>query len=261
VDFFFAFTVFVDARIHTIPSITFNTMPKYAKFDEDAGSSSPKKVATGGSLNVSSSKYATFDNALCEDDDDDDVTGLKLNQPDSFGNVNCSLFDPIQSVKSFGNTLMFFWMQPLLRLGNSQPLNLSDLYDLEKRDQASSIYDKFYEAWQLQLQRPEPSLAWAFVKSFGTPFFLAGGLKLIHDCLIFVGPILLNKIILFLDDPDKPVSLGMFYVLALFVSQVIMVRLCLFSLSVYLRCYKCECTLCLILRFYLSSHFSCTRTV
>ena len=189
-------------------------------------------------MNISSSKYATFDNALCEDDNETDehLTGLKAHQPDTFGDVECSLFAPLQSLKSFGNTLLFFWVQPLLRLGNSQPLNLTDLYELEKRDQASTIYDKFHEAWQLQLQRPEPSLAWAFVKSFGTPFFLAGGLKLIHDCLIFVGPFLLNKIILFLDDPDKPVSLGLSYVLALFISQVIM-SLCL--RQYFFWCFRC----------------------
>jgi hypothetical protein len=160
-------------------------MTKYAKFDEDegapAGAGSPKKSqGVGGGMNTSSSKYATFDNAIC-DDDDESVNELNAQRPDSFGVIKCSFMNPIESLKSIGNTLLFFWIQPLLKLGNSQPLNLTDLYDLESRDQAYNIYEKFYTSWQAQLQLPEPSLAWAFVKSFGTPFFMAGGLKLIHD--------------------------------------------------------------------------------
>ena len=217
-------------------------MPKYTKFDDDVGTdakskSSPTKMAGGGGMNTSSSKYATFDDALCDDDhDDDDNQELNVYQPVDIGIIKCSPWNPINSLKSIGNTLLFFWVQPLLRLGNAQPLNLTDLYNLDKKDQASNIYDKFYEAWQLQLQRPEPSLAWAFVKSFGTPFFMAGLLKLVHDCLIFVGPILLNRIITFLDNPDKPVSLGLTYVLALFISQVIM-SICL--RQYFFWCFRC----------------------
>lgn len=215
-------------------------MTKYAKFDEDegapAGAGSPKKSqGVGGGMNTSSSKYATFDNAIC-DDDDESVNELNAQRPDSFGVIKCSFMNPIESLKSIGNTLLFFWIQPLLKLGNSQPLNLTDLYDLESRDQAYNIYEKFYTSWQAQLQLPEPSLAWAFVKSFGTPFFMAGGLKLIHDCLIFVGPVLLNRIIVFLDNPDKPVSLGLSYVLALFISQVIM-SICL--RQYFFWCFRC----------------------
>lgn len=218
------------------------TMPKYTKFDdEDVGTGSPssptKAARGGGGMNTSSSKYAHFDEALCDDDDDDDDgKGLNVYQPVDIGIITCSLLNPINSIKSFGNTLLFFWVQPLLSLGNTQPLNLTDLYDLNKRDQASSIYDQFYEAWQIQLHKPDPSLAWAFVKSFGTPFFMAGFLKLIHDCLIFVGPILLNRIITFLDNPDKPVSLGLTYVLSLFISQVIM-SLCL--RQYFFWCFRC----------------------
>ena len=228
-------------------------MPKYSKFDEEDDSIVDDVNSTGDELNTisekkikrvkslslrkrgRSSKYASFENALCEDvenDDDEEREKQRL----QFGVITCSLWEPIRSIKSIWNTLFFMWMKPLLKLGNSQPLNLEDLYELEKRDEASTIYDKFYESWQKQLRLPEPSLAWAFVKSFGSTFFLAGGLKFVHDCLLFVGPYLLNKIISFLDDPDKPMVLGFWYVLALFVSQLL-ISICL--RQYFFWCFRC----------------------
>ena len=40
------------------------------------------------------------------------------------------------------------------------------------------------------------------VKSFGFPFFMASLLKLIHDICQFVGPVMLSKVIDFLEDDD-----------------------------------------------------------
>ena len=207
-------------------------MPKYTKFDEEQ-EGTLKEEKTSPKRNNKSSKYTSVSDIIVEEDDNETTRRSDL---DEFGVITCSLWEPIRSIKSLWNNLFFMWMKPLLKLGNSQPLNLEDLYELEKRDEASTIYDKFYESWQKQLRLPEPSLAWAFVKSFGGPFFLAGGLKLFHDCLLFVGPYLLNKIISFLDDPDKPMVLGFWYVLALFVSQFLM-SICL--RQYFFWCFRC----------------------
>lgn len=47
-------------------------------------------------------------------------------------------------------------------------------------------------------------------------------MKLIHDSSIFVGPLVLNKLINFLNDPDEPISQGLLLVLVLFLSQLTM---------------------------------------
>lgn len=39
-------------------------------------------------------------------------------------------------------------------------------------------------------------------KSFGLPFCLAAILKLIHDICQFIGPVMLEKITLYLGDPE-----------------------------------------------------------
>ena len=49
-----------------------------------------------------------------------------------------------------------------------------------------------------------PSLFKSMASAFGLPFCLAAGLKLIHDILQFIGPIMLQKVIKFLEDDTVP---------------------------------------------------------
>ena len=45
-------------------------------------------------------------------------------------------------------------------------------------------------------------------RSFGLPFCLAAGLKLIHDICQFIGPVMLDKMLTFLKDADADQSDG-----------------------------------------------------
>lgn len=129
--------------------------------------------------------------------------------------------------------------------GNGRALEQEDLYELSKEDSSAGVYAQFSRHWKKQLAKrkkqknklvhegdnntkrePKPSLSIALLRAFGGPFAGAGLLKLVHDSLIFVGPLSLNKLILILGDPEKPVSLGLFYVAAIFFSNFIM-SLCL----------------------------------
>jgi ATP-binding cassette, subfamily C (CFTR/MRP), member 1 len=137
--------------------------------------------------------------------------------------------------KWIGNVVLFTWMKPLLELGNEQPLDFSDLYELSAHDQAEHINDSFNVAWNKQLTKESPSIVLAYVHAFGLPFFMAGGLKLIHDSLLFSGPYLLNRIISFLDDPSQPLSTGLYLVTALFITNALM-SLCL--RQYFFRCFR-----------------------
>jgi ABC-type multidrug transport system fused ATPase/permease subunit len=129
--------------------------------------------------------------------------------------------------------------------GNGRALEQEDLYELSKEDSSAGVYAQFSRHWKKQLAKrkkrrnkslhesdkiskrePKPSLSIALLRAFGGPFAGAGLLKLVHDSLIFVGPLSLNKLILILGDPEKPVSLGLFYVAAIFLSNFCM-SLCL----------------------------------
>ena len=67
--------------------------------------------------------------------------------------------------------------------------------------------------------RKKPSLARALWKSFGGLFIEASLLKFAYDSLLFVGPLLLNKLITYLGS-EEPIYKGFEYLGLLFVSSV-----------------------------------------
>jgi ATP-binding cassette, subfamily C (CFTR/MRP), member 1 len=139
-------------------------------------------------------------------------------------------------LKEIGDTTLFMWMKPILELGNRQPLDFADLLELHPQDRADTVNLQFQQAWHAQLTTKEnPSIVMAYAHAFGYPFYLAGGLKLIHDLLIFCGPYFLNRIIYFLDDPSQPLSMGLTFVALLFLSNLIM-SLCL--RQYFYRCFR-----------------------
>eukprot|EP00560_Eucampia_antarctica_P007002 CAMPEP_0197828720 /NCGR_PEP_ID=MMETSP1437-20131217/5242_1 /TAXON_ID=49252 ORGANISM="Eucampia antarctica, Strain CCMP1452" /NCGR_SAMPLE_ID=MMETSP1437 /ASSEMBLY_ACC=CAM_ASM_001096 /LENGTH=1315 /DNA_ID=CAMNT_0043430055 /DNA_START=350 /DNA_END=4300 /DNA_ORIENTATION=+ len=74
----------------------------------------------------------------------------------------------------------------------------------------------------------------ALIRAFGMDFLKAGGLKLIHDLCIFVGPYVLHGLIQFLRDPNAPISRGYYLTGAIFCSQIAM-SFCL--RHYFFRCY------------------------
>ena len=138
----------------------------------------------------------------------------------------------LRPVFNIWSILTFQWMQDLLILGNQRALEASDLYPLLEKDKASYIYKQFKTQWNKQLNKAKssanktPSLTYALMSAYGYPFLCAGILKLINDSCQFVGPYLLNKLIKLLSDPTQPSTMGYYYVLGLFLSNVTM-SLCL----------------------------------
>lgn len=145
-------------------------------------------------------------------------------------------WDIMAILKEIGDTTLFMWIKPILELGNRQPLDFSDLLELNPEDQAENVNEQFQKAWNQQLTTKEiPSIVMAYAQAFGYPFYLAGLLKFIHDLLLFCGPYFLNRIIYFLDDPSQPLSVGLTFVALLFLSNAAM-SLCL--RQYFFRCFK-----------------------
>eukprot|EP00804_Cyclotella_cryptica_P002770 CCRYP_021220-RD/>CCRYP_021220-RD protein AED:0.04 eAED:0.04 QI:576/1/1/1/1/0.85/7/1584/1189 len=82
----------------------------------------------------------------------------------------------------------------------------------------------------------KPSIIRALYKAFGKDFLLAGLYKLAHDSNLFVGPIILNRLIRFLRDEEAPLSYGLTLVAIVTCSQIIM--------SITLRHYFYKCYNC-----------------
>lgn len=78
-------------------------------------------------------------------------------------------------------------------MGYKRPLQQEDLFNLPENISSEYSARKFEEEWNKQLKRRKPSIIIATAKSFGGPFLFIGILKLIHDILLFSGPIILNQ--------------------------------------------------------------------
>uniref|UniRef100_M4B260 Uncharacterized protein n=1 Tax=Hyaloperonospora arabidopsidis (strain Emoy2) TaxID=559515 RepID=M4B260_HYAAE len=127
---------------------------------------------------------------------------------------------PSQQSGCLGN-VFFSWVTPLMKLGNERPLENDDLFQLDPHNRAANVSRKFTEAWEQQKRSKKPSLVWAITKAFGFKFVVAGVLKLIHDSLQFVGPMIIKNIIAYLSDPTAPLSEGLTYTGVVFVSGVV----------------------------------------
>ncbi|ETN05307.1 hypothetical protein PPTG_23495 [Phytophthora nicotianae INRA-310] len=120
------------------------------------------------------------------------------------------------------SSALFSWVTPLMELGNQRPLEHDDLYLLDPANRAHEVSTEFQEAWRKQCNKPsgKPSLSWALASCFGGQIAKAGLLKLVHDSLQFVGPMLIKEIIAYLQNPDAPLSEGLIYAGIVFVSGV-----------------------------------------
>ena len=142
--------------------------------------------------------------------------------------------------------LTFGWMAPLMRLGNAKKrLDPEDLRQLPLPHDARTKHlgDAFKKAWAEELSRAkldekgsEPSLMLTLARAFGFDCIVWGFvLKFIHDSCVFVGPQVLNKMILFLGSDEYPLSYGLQLTLAVTASQMTM-SFCL--RHYFFKCYK-----------------------
>ncbi|DBA02320.1 TPA: hypothetical protein N0F65_006195 [Lagenidium giganteum] len=136
-----------------------------------------------------------------------DAPGLGDRSPSQFGGWCSSVF--------------FTWVTPLMKLGNERPLEADDLYQLDAPNRAEHISERFQHYWNLETAKRKPSLAWALSRAFGFKFVVAGFLKLLHDSLQFVGPMIIKEIIAYLSDPAAPLSEGLTYAGVIFGAGVI----------------------------------------
>ncbi|RLN47454.1 hypothetical protein BBJ28_00013553 [Nothophytophthora sp. Chile5] len=119
------------------------------------------------------------------------------------------------------SAVFFTWVTPLMKLGNERPLENEDLFQLDPYNRSAAISQRFAEKWAEQKRKKSPSLVWALGKAFGLKFVVAGFLKLIHDSLQFVGPMIIKDIIAYLSDPTAPRAEGLVYAGVIFVSGVV----------------------------------------
>jgi ATP-binding cassette subfamily C (CFTR/MRP) protein 1 len=112
-----------------------------------------------------------------------------------------------------------------------------DRTDDSKDDETNTLEMEILSSIQSpqHLKHP-PSLIRALYRAFGADFLRAGLYKLVHDSNLFVGPLVLNKLIQFLRNDSATLSEGLSLVAIVTFSQIVM--------SITLRHYFYKCYTC-----------------
>ena len=117
----------------------------------------------------------------------------------------------IKFVHDFSNFLSsctFSWMQGMLRLGNSRPLEPEDLGDLPPIDKADLNHKLFLTVWKKEKIRAarkntSPSLWRAYFITYRRVILTAATCRLCGDLLSFIGPLCLKQIVAYVEDTLK----------------------------------------------------------
>ncbi|QOU20165.1 hypothetical protein BRETT_004817 [Brettanomyces bruxellensis] len=134
-------------------------------------------------------------------------------------------YNPVENANIFSR-ITFEWLTPLMSKGYHKYLEQKDLPMLPSALKSRNLFNSLYENWKSEINKGSaPSLAKALWKSFGGQFMFAGIFKLIQDCIAFIQPQFLKKLIQFVDDYSKdhsiPLTRGFMIVVGMFGVSVI----------------------------------------
>ncbi|CAJ1852919.1 unnamed protein product [Sphenostylis stenocarpa] len=106
---------------------------------------------------------------------------------------------------NFWDLMTFKFITPVMNHGVVKQLDSDDLLPLPTDMGPSSCHDVILSCWQSQLSNngSNPSLFRALCSAYGWPYLRLGLLKVINDCIGFAGPLLLNKLIKFLQQAER----------------------------------------------------------
>ncbi|KAG5326417.1 MRP7 protein, partial [Pseudoatta argentina] len=139
--------------------------------------------------------------------------------------------------------LLFHWVTPLMEKGMKGLINhFDDLFDLPDQIGTITISHKIDQCLHnmpkminnriennldvplhsnVKIVTKKVTLLYLLHKCFGWEFYAVGILKFIADCSSFMGPILLNKLIGFIEDKNEPISHGYLYASLIILSAII----------------------------------------
>lgn len=105
------------------------------------------------------------------------------------------------NTQSWWNTLTFKSIGSAMQHGVTKQLDFEDLLSLPTEMDPSSCHDRLLSSWEAQQSDfcKSPSFLKAIFHAYGWPYFCLGILKVFNDCIGFCGPLLLNKLIRFLE--------------------------------------------------------------
>ncbi|KAK4790303.1 hypothetical protein SAY86_017607 [Trapa natans] len=102
--------------------------------------------------------------------------------------------------ESFWNLMIFKSINIVMNRGVMKQLDFEDLLPLPTDMSPASCHDKLQSCWEShQTQNNSDPLFKALFHAYGWAYIHLGLLKIVNDCLGFAGPLLLNRLIRFLE--------------------------------------------------------------
>ncbi|URE19194.1 BAG domain [Musa troglodytarum] len=101
-----------------------------------------------------------------------------------------------RSLTAFTLGILFSWMTPLMQQGFKRPITEKDIWKLDSWDQTETLNSRFQQCWAEESRKPKPWLLRALHRSLGGRFWLGGFFKIGNDASQFVGPLILNRLLL-----------------------------------------------------------------
>ncbi|KAH0487916.1 MAG: uncharacterized protein KVP18_001639 [Porospora cf. gigantea A] len=127
----------------------------------------------------------------------------------------------------------FLWMSPLISAGHKRPLEYEDIMPLRQQDRPGPLIKRFDELWSKECEKPiADRRLWKVCFRFSMPLMGYAVIpKFFYDLAQYVGPVVLNLLIRFLQSHENPdvktqsVWVGLGYVLLLMCTSTLQVIL------------------------------------
>ncbi|XP_047611777.1 ATP-binding cassette sub-family C member 4-like [Phacochoerus africanus] len=105
------------------------------------------------------------------------------------------------------SSLFFWWLTPLLRVGYKRRLEEDDMYSVLPEDRSARLGEELRGYWDRESSRAEkdarePSLTKAIIKCYWKPYLVLGVFTFLEEGTRIVQPVLLGKIISYLEYYD-----------------------------------------------------------
>ncbi|KAF7843202.1 ABC transporter C family member 13 isoform X1 [Senna tora] len=151
-------------------------------------------IAFGITINVIRVKRLSSKNSLLEDP-------LLSNDMD----LEEGCHHDVEKAGNFWDLMTFKFINCVLNHGVVKQLDSEDLLQLPPDMDPSSCHDIIITCWQEQLSNnaSNASLLRAVCHAYGWPYLRLGLLKVVNDCIGFAGPLLLNRLIRFLQQGSE----------------------------------------------------------
>lgn len=85
-------------------------------------------------------------------------------------------------------------------IGAKRTLELEDLPPLEEANTAEALGNSLQHWWNLEMQKPKPSLLYALHRCFGRTMYLAGIYRFVSDTCAVSSPVVMMQIVIYLQE-------------------------------------------------------------